>query len=454
MCPGPDDASGDRSKDARPGGPLREAAMRAWDAGDAAAAEPLLLEELASAEREASGTDPSDPASQRLTQALADLGCFYAAHGSPAVADRLLVRALRLVEACPARGRTPAGVQLCTRLSELRCRPRGYPQAEALARRAVAVARSHPAMGPAHPDTARALIALGHSLDGQKKFDEAGACLDEALAVCKRAGAMPARTMWLLFTDLADLARDRGRHREALDLYRASLVLREQSLKDDHPELLAGLNDLAAAHERLGGRKDALTIYDRVLSELDCGGEGDDLRVAEAIHRVARTCAAEDTDRARALLERVLAIEERRLGPDHHALERTLRGLAAIADRQERPRTAVRLRERVLALRARRVGEDDGQLIQPVTELCHSHCLAGEWDRAEDLDRRALYLAEKHRGFEHATVARIVQHYSDVLRHLGKHDRAVQLAARAALIRTRLSHPGHDRPPDRPRPNP
>jgi tetratricopeptide (TPR) repeat protein len=433
--PGDEDgtAGGQPPHDPTPPGRARDAAMRAWAEGDTAAAERALLELVASAEREAAGRDPADPAQSRLAQCLADLGCFYATWGSPAIADRVLVRALHLLEAGPTRGRSPSGVQLWTRLSELRCKPRGYANAEAVARRALAVCRAHPRLGADHPYTIRALVALGHALDGQKKLDEAEACLNEALEACTRAGEVPARAMWLLLTDLADLARDRGRHEQAVGLYRQSLGLRANSLKDGHAELHAGINDLAAAHERLGDRANALRLYEVVLEELERRGAADDLRLAEAIHRVARNC--DDPDRARGLLERALAIEEKRLPPDHYGFERTLRGLAKVADRQHRPDAAIRLRQRVLALSARRLGEDDPQLIRPITELCHSHCLADEWDKAEDLDRRALYLAEKARGFDHPSVALILEHYAGVLRHLGKQDRAVQLAARAAAIR-------------------
>lgn len=425
------------------GRPSGKSGVPDW-AADPVGAERALLAALTAAEKQAAGQGAAEPASTRLAQALANLGCFYASHGSPAVADRLLVRALRLIDAGPP-GRSATTARLCTRLSELRCRPRGFQHAEALARRAVEICRAHPGLGPAHPDTARALLALGHSLDGLKRLDEAEACLGEALGVCKRAGSMPARTMWLLMTDLGDLARDRGMHEDALRHYRASLQLREKSLKPGNPELQTGLNDLAAAHERLGGVVHARPLYERVLGELERRpGAGEDLVLAEAIHRVARTCAADDPNRARSLLERVLAIEEKRLGLEHPALERTLRGLARIADRQRRPDPAVRLRERLLAIREKTGGANLQKMLQAVTELSHSHCLAGQWGRAEELDERALYLAEKLPGFEHPTVARVLDHSARVLQELGKDSRAARLAARAKSIRSKCAPPKRD----------
>ena len=432
--------------------PRRMAAVRAWEGGDGRTAERGLLELVAAAEKEAAGRGPADPAQYRLAQYLADLGCLYATWGNPAVADRLLVRALHLVEAGPTRGRCPTGVQLWTRLSELRCRPRGYPQAEALAHRALAVCRAHPRLGGDHAYTIRALVALGHALDGQKKLDEAEACLNEALEGCKRAGQVPARAMWLLLTDLGDLARDRRRHQHALGFYEQSLQLRARSLHPGHAELHAGIYDLAAGHERLGDRPAALLLYEQVLAELERAGGEQDLRLAEAIHRVARTC--DDPARAKSLLERALAIEQKRLPPDHSGFERTLRGLAQVAEKQQRPDAAVKLRQRVLALSSRRFSGDSPELLGPITELCRSHCLAGEWDKAEDLDRRALYLAEKVRGFDHPTTARVLEHYAGVLRQLGKPQRAAQLAARAALIRDRRKDPPPERPPGSDAPNP
>lgn len=446
------DESGDHPPEEPTGGlssgqPRGDPGVPDW-AADPVGAERALMAALAAAEKEAAGQDAAAPASTRLAQALADLGCFYVSYGSPAVADRLLVRSLRLIEQGPP-GRAATAARLCTRLAELRCRPRGFERSEAFARRAVKICRAHPGLGPAHPDTARALLALGHSLGGLKRLDEAEACLAEAFEVCKRAGSMPARTMWLLMTDLGDLARDRGRHEDAMRHYKASLQLREKTLKPGNPELWTGLNDLAAAHERLGGFVHARPLYERVLGELERRpGAGEDLVLAEAIHRVARTCAHDDPDRAKALLERVLAIEEKRLGPEHPALERTLRGLAGISNRQGRPEQAIRLRERLLAIREKTGGGDLQKMLQAVTELSHSHCLARQWGRAQELDERALYLAEKLRGFGHPTVARVLDHSARVLRELGKDSRAARLAARAKSIRAKCAPPKRDPPAD------
>jgi tetratricopeptide (TPR) repeat protein len=279
-------------------------------------------------------------------------------------------------------------------------------------------------------------------LDGQKKFDEAEKCLEEALDACGRAGEVPAREMWLLLTDLGDLSRDRGRHDQALAFYQHSLRLRAHSLRQGHAELHAGMNDLAAAHERMRDRAGALLLYEQVLADLERAGTDEDLRLAEAIHRVARNC--EDSGRARSLFERALAIEQKRLPPDHRAFERTFRGLAGVAEKQRRLDAAVRLRQKVLASSTKRLGDDSPSLIGPVTELCRSYCLSEQWDKAEELDRRALYLAEKARGFDHPTTARILDHYAGVLRHLGKRHRADQLASRAAAIRKQHEPPPGD----------
>lgn len=416
--------------------------MRASAACDVAAAEKGLLELVAATEKEAARRDPADPAQYRLAQYLADLGCLYATWGDPAIADRVFVRAVHVVEAAPGKGFSPTGVQLWTRLSELRCRPRGYPQAEALARRALAVCRAHPRLGATHPYTIRALVALGHALDGQKKLDEAEQCLKEAMEACGRAGEVPAREMWLLLTDLGDLSRDRGRHDQALAFYEHSLRLRAHSLVQGHAEVHTGMNDLAAAYERLGDRPAALLLYEQVLADLERAGAAEDLRLAEAIHRVARN--GDDAGRDKALLERALAIEQKRLPPDHRAFERTLRGLAGVAEKQQRLDAAVRLRQQVLALSAKRLGDDSPELIGPVTDLCRSYCLTEQWDKAEELDRRALYLAEKGRGFDHPTTARILDHYAGVLRRLGRPQRAAQLAARAAAVRQSHKPPPRD----------
>ena len=413
----------------------RDAGISAWNCGDATTAEHWLLDALARAK---GGEQlPGEPDSPRrlLVQSLIDLGCFYAAHGTAPVADRLLSEALRRIDSEPTFGRKcAAAAHVCNRLSELRCRPRGYPSAERLARRALDVRRRQSDIGPDHPDTARSVAALARSLLGQRKLDEAEALFKEAMAIYQRHPPAPQRDACGVLHGLADVCLLRGDAARALDLHEEALALRRRVLPPDHPDLLDSEARLAAACVRFGRQDKAIALCEHVLAAREKQFPGGDTRVGQALYDLAAACARPDPRRARDLLERALAIQEKNFGPEHPGVAGTLAKLADVLGRLDHWDRAVTLRQRIVRLREKELGEGHPAVIDAVTHVCHACCRAERWEDAEALDERALFLCEKHLGFDHPKVAVVLNHFAEVLRRRGHDARAASAAERAAQI--------------------
>jgi tetratricopeptide (TPR) repeat protein len=411
-----------------------------------AEAERWLLDALARAQGGEVLPDGRD-SRRLLVQSLIDLGSFYADHGSPPVADRLLVRALKRVDADPVLGpHSPAAALVCTKLAELRCRPRGVESAEPLARRALEIRRRHPEFGPDHPQTARSASTLARVLVRRGALDEAEALFQKALGIYQRHPPAPQHDACAALHGLGDIYLARADGERGLEMHLKALEARQAVLPPDHADLLESFRSLAACYMRLDRQNDAVRLYERVLAAREKDTAGGDLRLSQALFDLAGACALSDPSRGRELLLRALALQESNFGPEHPALVGSLVKLAEVTASLKQWDLVVALRRRILQLRERELGQDHPQVLKALTELCQACCRAGRWDDADALDQRALYLCEKNLGFEHPKVARVLLHYAEVLRQLGRDRRAAQITQRAAAI-ARKDEPDHPNGP-------
>ena len=439
VTPGPPDPLPGPADEPRTWEQVREAGLGAWNGGRFPEAERALLDALARAQHGEQLPDGRD--SRRLVvQSLIDLGSFYADRGSPPVADRLLVRALKLVDADPALGpRSPAAAQVCMKLAGLRCRPRGLDSAEPLARRALDLFRRHRQFGPGHRSTARALATLAGVLRMRGKLDEAEALFNEALAIYGRHPPTSQHDVCPVMHGLGDIHLARSEPDRALDAHRAALEARRAVLAPDHEDLLDSLRRVGLCYVGLKRAADAIPLLERVLEAREKRSHTD-LPFGQALYDLAIACEAADPRRSRDLLERALAIQEQHLGAEHPGVTGTLAKLADVLGSLGQWDRVIPLRERIVRLREKELGEGDPRTINAVTNVCHACCRADRWEQAESLDEHALYLCEKHLGFEHPTVATVLAHLAGVLRHRGQDDRARRAEERAADIRRK--HPG------------
>jgi len=418
---------------------VRHAGVKAWNAGQWQEAERALLDALARAQRGEQLPEGRD-SSRLLVQSLLDLGCFYADHGSPPVADRLLVRALKLVDADPALGRnSPAAAQVCMKLADLRCRPRGLDSAEPLARRSLDIHRRHKQYGPDHPHTARAISTLARVLVKRGRLDDAEALFLEALGIFQRHPPAPQHDACWVLHNLGDIYLARSDQDKALETHLAALEARQAVLPPDHEDVLDSLRRVAACYVRLDRCDRALPLYQQVADARERKSRHD-LPYGQALYDLGVACARLDPRRSAELLEQALAIQEKHLGPDHPGLAGTLVKLAEVLAALQQWDRVVRLRKRIVPLREKELGEGHPQVINAVTHVCHACCRAERWEEAEALDERALFLCEKHLGFEHPKVAAVLTHFAEVLRHRGHEARAMRAAERAEQINRK--HPG------------
>jgi len=152
------------------------------------------------------------------------------------------------------------------------------------------------------------------------------------------------------------------------------------------------------------------------------------------------TCAFAE---ARKVLEHVLAIRQKVLGPDHPDTAKSLDDLAKLIYALGEYETARPLFERALAIRERVLGPDHPATAKSLNNLAELLRTLSEYETARPLFERALAIIENVLGLDHPLTAASLNNLANVLAALGEYEAARPLYERALLIRENVLGPDH-----------
>jgi tetratricopeptide (TPR) repeat protein len=204
-----------------------------------------------------------------------------------------------------------------------------YAEAEPLLTRALRVREIE--FGNDHPNVAANLYNLGIVNMEQARYAEAESFHKRALEIRERAFEPNSDEVVWSLTGLGVLYGHQGRYAESEALLDRTLVIREGTLGPDHPDVAMSLLHLANVHAESGRSVDAEALYLRALAiwEEVLGPNHPD--VADGLKGLARVYR--DWGRlveSETLLERALAIGEKTLGPNHRWTKSTRDELDAL----------------------------------------------------------------------------------------------------------------------------
>ncbi len=317
-----------------------------------------------------------------------------------------------------------------------------YAEAGPLYERALAIWEK--ALGPDHPDVARALDNLARLYRAQGAYERAEPLFERALAIREEALGPGHPDMATTLSNLAGLYRAQGAYGRAEPLYERSLAIREEALGPSHPDVAQTLNNLAVLYDAQGAYEHAEPLYERALAiwEKALGPGHPD--VARALDNLAGLyCAQGAYGRAEPLSERALAIFEKALGPAHPDVATTLSGLAGVYRAQGAYGRAEPLYERALAIREKALGPGHPDVAQALDNLAMLYDAQGAYGRAEPLCERALAILEKALGPAHPEVATTLSNLAGLYDAQGAYGRAEPLYERSLAIREKALGPGH-----------
>jgi tetratricopeptide (TPR) repeat protein len=260
----------------------------------------------------------------------------------------------------------------------------------------------------------------------------------EALAV------EPEATAWLL-NETGQYLGQRADHQQARGLLERAVAIREAFLGVDHPATATSLHNLADV------------LYAQATSTLPAPSTSEPWPSTRPVWArmiasplIASTasptsCATRgDLRAARKLLERALAIDETRQGPDHLDTANSLHGLANVLHGQSDLDGARILHERFLAIYQAQLGADHPYTAGSLHGLAKVLADKGDLDGARTLYERALDIHQARLGLDHPHTAKNLTNLGAVLHAQGELEAGRAAYERTLSIReTRLGH-SHD----------
>ena len=200
--------------------------------------------------------------------------------------------------------------------------------------------------------------------------------------------------------DESGRAFEKGQFDKAIALAQSALEFKEQSLGENHAELVVTLNRLASPFIARQDYKRAEALLARALSIAEKAHGDDHPQTAAALSRMASLHADYgDFVRAAPLQLRALAILEKALGPDDAQVAAALNdqailelGLGDLTKAEPRLTRALSLQEKKIGKNAREVGHT-------LHNLATIYFVSGDYQRAQPLYERALGIFDgRHRA--------------------------------------------------------
>ena len=143
------------------------------------------------------------------------------------------------------------------------------------------------------------------------------------------------------------------------------------------------------------------------------------------------------------IAERVLAISEKALGPEHHGTSQCLNNLAMLYSSMGAYAKAEPLLKRALAISEKALGPEHPGTGASLNSLAMLYSSMGAYAKAEPLFMRALAISEKALGPEHSDTGLSLNNLAGLYDSMGDYAKAEPLFKRALAIREKVLGPEH-----------
>jgi len=212
------------------------------------------------------------------------------------------------------------------------------------------------------------------------------------------------------------------------------------------PEEAARLNEKVAQFYSQGRYQEAIPVARRLLAINEKALGPDHPNVATSLNDLAVLYdSLGDYARAEPLFKRSLAIYEKALGPDHPRVATSLNNLAGLYDSLGDYPRAEPLYKRSLANFEKALGTEHPSVATSLNNLGLLYYSLGDYQRAEPLYKRCLVIREKALGPDHPSVATGLNSLASLYHSLGDYARAEPLYKRSLAIREKALGPDHPR---------
>ena len=197
----------------------------------------------------------------------------------------------------------------------------------------------------------------------------------------------------------------------------------------------AALNAEAVRLYQAGRYADAIPLAERVLALREKGLGPEHPDVAGSLHNLARLYKSMgDYAKSEPLYQRSLAIREKALGPEHPDVAISLNNLALLYKSMGDYAKAEPLYQRSLAIREKALGPEHPDVAISLNNQALLYTSMGDYAKAEPLYQRSLAIREKALGAEHPDVAASLNNLAELYRTMGTYAKAAPLYQRSLAI--------------------
>lgn len=258
------------------------------------------------------------------------------------------------------------------------------------------------------------------------------------------SGASAANLGWQGLVDEHAALMKQGQHERALEVAHKALAMAEANPDRSQQNIASSLLALGATYQGLEQPGKALPHFQRMHAIVEKALGPDHPDTAMSLSSLASTYSSlEQYEVALPLQQRVLAIREKYSGPDHSDVAMSLNNLAEAYVNLSRYGEALPLQHRALTILEKTFGAEHPDTAVVLNNLASTYIHLGQYDKAQQLLRRVLTILERERGIEHPDFVRILSNLGFTYAQLAQYDQALSLHQRALTIREKTVGPEH-----------
>ncbi|KAK3935926.1 putative kinesin light chain [Diplogelasinospora grovesii] len=261
-----------------------------------------------------------------------------------------------------------------------------------------------------------------------------------------RKGSSDEETESYLLYNVAVSYHILGKYKEAEQMCRQTLELKEKVLGKEHPGTLSSMNNLAETLRHQGKYEEAGQMHRQTLElrEKVLGKEHPD--TLSSINNLANVLKEQGKDEEAGQMHRqTLELKEKVLGKEHPGTLISMNNLANVLKDQGRYKEAEQMCRQTLELTEKVLDKEHPITLSSMNNLAETLRHQGKYEEAGQMHRQTLELREKVLGKEHPDTLSSINNLANVLKEQGKDEEAGQMHRQTLELKEKVlgkEHPG------------
>lgn len=244
--------------------------------------------------------------------------------------------------------------------------------------------------------------------------------------------------------NLAGSLHSVGKYEEAERMYRETLTMRETELGKEHPDTLSSMNSLANLSRNQGKSKEAESMLRRTLRLRETNLGKQHPLTLTSMNNLALVLADQNSyEEAEQICRETLILSEAILGKDHPNTLLCMRDLARVLEDQNKYEEAEQIHRETLTLRRTVLGKDHPRTLNSMNNLSTILYKQHKYEEAESLCEETLILRETVLGKNHPDMLRSMHHLSRTFYAQDKYEEAERICQETLTLRQLVLGAGH-----------